>query len=171
MIITTTITGSLPHTLMQIKAHLRVSHNLEDALIQDMYDGALNWVQARTRILLADSTLTIKTDDWLCTYQVPKRFSTIALSAFSYTDTSDATIEPSDATVALSGLATFGDEPADFDSNLNATFALTAAANEAMENVVLMLTAQWYENRGDQSIRGVPVWIEKVCGTYAYQSF
>lgn len=90
----------------------------------------------------------------------------------TYRDTDGINKQYTDITFCQDGTFRLGDPPTGRDESMPCTFEFTVQpyVREDLNDMALALTAQWYENRGDQNLRGVPHWIEAVCANHAWQS-
>lgn len=164
---------SHPHSDDEIFTHLRVFRpHPEEGLILKMYESALQWVESRTRRFLGTTELTYTFDSWCdilrtSWYLIPVD-GTISMT---YIDTDEAEQTYTDITFVKQKF-TLGDEPTDREPGSTITLEITSRPylREDLSSAVLLLTAQWYENRGDQNIRGTPHWINSICGLHSYQT-
>lgn len=167
-----TYTGANPHLLPDIKSFLRVFHSSEDDLIQSIYDAALARIESRTRRFLRAVTIDYKYNDWINDFRVGYGVD-ISSAGITYKDGAGDT-QTYTGDIAIKGQCiVIGEKPDDYPDNGLITLSIEAVKYERLDldNMVLMLTAQWYENRGDQNIKGGPEWIERVCFNHAWQSF
>lgn len=165
-----TVRGPSPHNLAEIKNYLRIFHDEEDGIIQAIYDSALSWIEGRTRRYLQDITIEVLSDEWVEMYRLPDREASTTDLELKYVaaDTTEKTI----STAYINcGVVHLGYKPDDFSSEMTLTVNSTASSEKALDHAILLLTAMWYENRGDQNIRGVPAWIDRICGTFTSQRF
>lgn len=169
--------NSLPHTADEIFNHLRVyappgETHLEADLITNIYKSALQWVESRTRRFLSTTDLQFEFTTWSRALHTSWYvwLDTDTLD-FQYTDT-DGNLKSYTDITFTDQCFSVGHEPLDRKpaSPIKLQFTSRPYLRDDLRNAVLLLTAQWYENRGDQNIRGTPHWIDSICGLHSYQS-
>lgn len=163
------ITRTPLHTLDEMKEYLRIYHDAENSSIQSIYMSALKYIEARTRRFIAGGTIEYSSDQWHEEIKVGKKFLSLYFTTRRYKDKNGSIIQI-DPSIEKDKIC-LGSKPDDFAGDLAIKATISPAGNDTLRNATLMLTAQWFENRGDQNLRGTPHWIEKICGTFAYQSF
>lgn len=64
MLLTLVAATSLPVTLEEAKAHLRVDHSSEDAVVERALRAAVAYVEQHTSLVLAPTTLQLRLNEW-----------------------------------------------------------------------------------------------------------
>lgn len=171
----TPISTDAPITLTQVKEHLRVFHDVEDNYIKELIQAAIRQAEGRTRRYIQDYTMEVTSSTWLDCIAIPKHCASVEVTEAKYKDADDTThtfterITPQRGRHGHYSLA-LPFCPEDFRGEMEIAITIKAERIPALHQAVLMLIGQWYENRGDQNIRGTPRWIDTILGTFAYQT-
>ena len=137
-----------------------------------MYAGALQRMESRTRRFLGVTALEFRFYEWATELNTSWFLQDPTSIVLTYMD-KDGADQTFSAITFRDQAFCVDPEPSDrkYDTEITLTLTSQAYVRDDLNNVTLELVAQWYENRGDQNIRGVPHWIESVCANHAWQSF
>jgi uncharacterized phiE125 gp8 family phage protein len=171
-----------PVTLAETKAHLRVAHADEDALIGSLIASARRQIEARTGLALIEQGWIQFHDDWPGDGVValaPAPISPIDELAVYGDDDVKAVIDPAhyylDAASHPPRLMLRGSRlwarPGRIGNGiaiaLSAGFGLAGSAvPEPLRQAILQLVAHWYEHRGNADAPPPPLTIETLIGPY-----
>lgn len=163
-----TTTGSFePLTTAELKAHLRVEHATDDALIASLGAAARSYCELRTNHVLTARTVALEASgfpEWPHDIVLPIGPVT-AITAVSYINEagtvvtmtvntdyrSDATVNP--ARIRLPLTAGTAEWPATYAASdavrvtATAGYANAAAVPEVAKHAIRLLVGHWYENR------------------------
>ncbi len=165
-----------PVSLAEAKAHLRITHADEDALISTLIVSARRIVEARTGLLLIEQEWTCYLDDWPDDGVIAIPLSPVSavedLSVFGENDT-PAVIDPAhyyvDVASRPSRLMLRGSRvwarPGRIGNGIaiavTAGFGTTAVAvPEALRQAILLLVAHWHEHRGNAEPPALPLTLD-----------
>lgn len=163
----TTEPVSLPISVSEAKSYLRISNSSEDALIEQIIDGAASYCEEELDLAIMEQTITLKLDAFPPDSEkeiLLPRSNLLSVSSVGYTDTAGDPQTYADFTAdtySIPGrIVNNADEwpdtkevanavtivyKAGFESyNTSATYQMPGAVSIAM----LMLIAHFYENRG-----------------------
>lgn len=174
-----------PLTLAEAKAHLRVEHADDDALITALVTGARTHVETQTRRALISQTWRILRDGWpesgrFEVFPAPLRQVVAArvydTAAVAHAIDADAFVVDTAAAPGVIGFSPLslpqpGRAVAGIEIDIDAGYGTSASAvPEPLKQAVRQLVAHWYENRGaghsrDESIR-VPAMVAALIAPY-----
>ncbi len=174
-----------PLSLAEAKAHLRVEHADDDALIAALITGARNHVETQTRRALMSQTWRILRDGWpengrLEVFPAPLRQVMAARvhdsAGVSHAIDVDAFVVDTAAVPGVIGFSPLslpqpGRAVAGIEIDIEAGYGTSASAvPEPLKQAVRQLIAHWYENRGagqsrDESTR-VPATVAALIAPY-----
>lgn len=154
-----------PLTTAEAKAHLRVEHSDEDALIDGYTKAARELVEARSGLQLVTATWDVTFDDFPCGREPLKlpKWPAQSVTSVAYNDTAgasqtwsaseyrvDVTRQPARITprVDYSYPSTIR-EPNAVTVRVVAGYGAAAAVPQAAKQAILLLLAHLYEHRGD----------------------
>ena len=140
--------ASMPVTLLDVKEHLRVDHDEEDALISGLISAAVAHLDGRAGVL----GRCIMPQTW----RVSAEAGDVVLP---FPDVTAASVDYGDGAVALDVTAT-GRGPMvtlDQDGDITFTCAMPAHLLPAIKGAVMMLVAHWYATREAASGAMAPV--------------
>lgn len=151
-----------PVALADMKAHLRVDHDAEDALIEGLIKAARLMVEAASRRLLIAQTWRVHLDRWPDTGRLLLPLSPlIGVESITVVDASGATIPIPPERIDADGLSdppriTVADPPQPGRERSGIVVTIRAGYGAAPEDVpatlrlaVKIIVARWFENRGD----------------------
>jgi uncharacterized phiE125 gp8 family phage protein len=151
-----------PVSLPEMKEHLRVDHDAEDALIEGLVRAARLMVEAASRRLLVAQTWRVFLDRWPGGGTVLLPLSPlIAVAGITVVDPSGADIPIPPERIDADGLSdppriTVADPPPSGRPRNGITITLRAGYGATAEDVpatlrlaIKIVVARWFENRGD----------------------
>jgi uncharacterized phiE125 gp8 family phage protein len=183
-----------PITLAEAKAHLRVTHSAEDALITSLIVAARNYVEGLTNRPLIQRNYLLKLDRFPAGYEIVlPAGKASAVSVIRYTDVGGTNITYASTNYALDGARLPGSvvmQPSAGSwpttryqpglASVEVTYTAgygAAAANvpQALRQAILMALAYWYdvarETASDVALSEVPHGVEALCRLYQVPRF
>ena len=174
--------ASEPVTLAEAKAHLRVTHVEEDALIGALITSARRVAEAKTGLCLIAQGWTVFHDSWpedgLITLPLWPLRAVAELAVFGEEDTK-AVIEPSHYVADLASrparLMLRGSRQWQRPGRALNGIAMTVEAGfgpvpgdvpPPLRQAVLMLVAHWYAHRGDEAAPAAPSAVDALLRPY-----
>jgi uncharacterized phiE125 gp8 family phage protein len=151
-----------PVPLADMKAHLRVDHDAEDALIEGLTKAARLMVEAASRRLLVEQTWRVVLDRWPETGTLLLPLSPlIAVESITFVDASGGSIAIPPERIDADGMSdppriAVSDPPQPGRARNGIVVTVRAGYGAAPEDVpatlrlaVKIIVARWFENRGD----------------------
>ena len=170
-----------PVPLAEAKAHLRVGHNDEDALISALIASARRVVEARTGLLLMAQVWTAFRDGWPedGTLELPLwPVRVVDEIAVFGEDDQKAPVDPAHyvvdlvsrpARIMLRGSRQWqrpGRRMNGIGIRLQVGYATADSVPPPLRQAVLMMVAHWYNHRGDETPPGLPASLAAVLALY-----
>jgi uncharacterized phiE125 gp8 family phage protein len=180
-LILTTPPATEPVSLAEAKSHLRVTHADDDAYISTLIISARRRVEARTGLRLITQGWSQFMDCWPQGGIVDVRLNPVSAisDVITYGDTdTPATIDPAhyflDATsnpprlVFRTGRfpANPGRRAKGIELRVTAGFGTAAQVPQELKQAILLLVADAFANRGDESVRPLPAAVLELINAY-----
>jgi uncharacterized phiE125 gp8 family phage protein len=172
-------------TLADVKLHLRVDHDYEDALITTILGGAIDLFEKHTRRVLSEQTLTHRLDSLPDRIDLPRGPVTGVTSVTVRTPNGVVTVSPQSYLVFAGQSET---RPQIYFTNAASlpnpdghpyavTVTYTAATTTiapSINQAILLMCGHWYENRSQVGPTGggeVPFAFEAIANKYIWNAY